>query len=493
MINNKKPSAFAVLKDCKKDFWLTNFIQFFEGFGYFSLIHIFALYLFKYCGFSDADSTFWVGMFTLFISVFLMAMGSVCDIIGLKRTYTIGFAILITGRLILGYGTDFGTGFMDFNQESSGFLIQGGILIMAFGTAFMSPCIQASIRRFTTLRSRATAFNFYYAFMNLGALIAGYFIVDKLREVYGDTDGLQVIVNVGTLFYVLAYILTRFVNEDYYAVPEERVDKKDIVQRRPLQLIGEVVRERAFQKLLIFLCLTLGVRLVFTIQFLVMPQYYTRTSGDDFAIGTIQSLNPFIIIFGLIAAIPFLNKFTTVNLMLYGMAISAFSLVFMAIPAEWYFIFPGIDTLGQAYFVAIVLQIVVFAIGEVLFSPRFSEYVARVAPKDKVASYMSLAGLPMFIAKPINGVIGGLLVGHLCYDGITTKMETGHIGFWQSPEFMWIIYLGMAVISPIAIFFTKKMFESADNDHAIAPDKDKDDKDDSAEENSNEKTSKSAV
>ena len=39
--------------------------------------------------------------------------------------------------------------------------------------------------------------------------------------------------------------------------------------------------------------------------------------------------------------------------------------------------------------------------------------MARVAPKDKVASYMSLAALPMFIAKPINGIIGGLLVAYL--------------------------------------------------------------------------------
>lgn len=89
-----------------------------------------------------------------------------------------------------------------------------------------------------------------------------------------------------------------------------------------------------------------------------------------------------------------------------------------------------------------------------------SEYVARVAPKDKVASYMSLAALPMFIAKPINGIIGGLLVAYLCYDGICAKMDTGHIGFWDSPEFMWTIYLAMAVISPIAIIMTRRTITS---------------------------------
>ena len=59
-----------------------------------------------------------------------------------------------------------------------------------------------------------------------------------------------------------------------------------------------------------------------------------------------------------------------------------------------------------------------------------------------------------------TGIIGGLLVAYLCYDGICAKMDTGHIGFWDSPEFMWTIYLAMAVISPIAIIMTRKTITS---------------------------------
>lgn len=54
----------------------------------------------------------------------------------------------------------------------------------------------------------------------------------------------------------------------------------------------------------------------------------------------------------------------------------------------------------------------------------------------------------------------GLLVAYLCYDGICAKMDTGHIGFWDSPEFMWTIYLAMAVISPIAIIMTRRTITS---------------------------------
>ncbi len=453
-------SEFGVLKECGVNFWLTNFIQFFDGLAYFTIIIVFALFLKDYCGFRDADAPYWVGMYTLFLSLFVFAVGTICDIIGLKRTYLVGFSMLIFGRLVLGLGSDFGMRVLDLSQDNSRYIVIAGIAIMSFGSAFMSPCISTSIRRFTTLRARPTGFNFYYLFMNIGALLAGVAIVDPIRRWLPGPEGLQMVVNFGTCCEIVAFTFTRFINENFYAVPEEKITTSKASSRRPLQLIGEVIRERPFQKLLIFLVLTLGVRLVFTLQFMIMPQYYTRTIGDDFQLGFMNSLNPFIIITGLIVIIPVLKYFSTVKLMIWGMSISALSLILMAIPPECYFIFPGIDTVSQAYFVAIFLQIVIFAFGELLFSPRFTEYVARVAPKDKVASYMSLAGLPMFIAKPVNGVVGGLLVSYMCYDGIAAKIDTGHVSFWCSPEFMWTIYLIMAVISPLAIILTKGMFVS---------------------------------
>lgn len=453
-------AEFGVLRECGRNFWLTNFIQFFDGLSYFTLIIVFTLFLKEYCGFRDADAPYWVGMYTLFVSLFAFAVGTICDIIGLKRTYLIGFALLILGRLFLGMGSDFGLKILNLSQDASRYIVIAGIAIMSFGTSFMGPCITTSIRRFTTLNARPTGFNFYYLFMNIGALLAGVAVVDPLRRLFPGVSGLQMVVNFGTCCEVIAFIFTRFVDENFYAVPEERVTTEKINSRRPLQLIGEVIRERAFRKLVIFLVLTLGVRLVFTLQFMIMPQYYTRTIGDDFPLGFMNSLNPFIIITGLIVIIPILKHFSTVRLMISGMSISALSLVLMVIPPECYFVFPGIDTVSQAYFVAIFLQILIFASGEILFSPRFSEYVARVAPKDKVASYMSLSALPMFIAKPVNGVVGGLLISYMCYDGIAAKIDTGHVSYWMSPEFMWLIYLIMAVISPLAIILTKDMFVS---------------------------------
>lgn len=458
-------SEFKILQHVSRDFWLTNAIQFFDGLQYFSMIVVFTTFLNRYCGFDDANSALWVGLYTLFISAIVFAVGTICDIIGLKRAYAVGFTILLTGRLILGLGTDICTTIFGWSITQSTYVVMGGIFIMSFGTAFMSPVIQTSIRRFTSLETRATGFNFYYLFMNISAWAAGFFIVTELMDRFGEVDGCFMVINFGTLMSAVAFIITRFINEDNYAEPSERM-KKSASQRRPLQLFLEVWKEPAFRKLIIFLILTLGVRIVFTLQFIVMPQYYLRTIADDFDLGFANSLNPMVIVLGLILLIPIVNKYSTVKLMIIGMSISAFSLVFMAVPPEWYYIIPGIETRAQAFFLAIVLQIFIFAFGELLFSPRFIEYVARVAPKDKVASYMSISALPMFIAKPINGVIGGLLVSYFCYDGIAAKMDTGHISFWSSPSFMWTLYLALAIVSPIAIL---KMRNSIASDH---PEKD---------------------
>jgi dipeptide/tripeptide permease len=213
----------------------------------------------------------------------------------------------------------------------------------------------------------------------------------------------------------------------------------------------EVWKESAFQKLLLFLVLTIGVRLVFTHQFLVMPKYYTRVLHSDFELGLANSINPFVIVVGLIVLIPVINRFPTVKLIIVGMAISAASLVVMALPLEWIMKVPGIHNVTQAYLFIIITQILVFAVGELIFNPRFTEYIASVSPPDKVSSYMALSALPAFISKPINGFVSGILISRYCYDGIRPKIETGNVGYGESPEFMWLIYLILAVMSPIAV------------------------------------------
>ena len=194
-------SEFKILKTVSKDFWLTNVVQFFDGMAYFSMITVFVLYLTDYCSFNDADAALWVGLYTLFISAFVFAVGSICDIIGIRRAYLIGFIILITGRLIMGLGPDICP-----TVDSGRLAVMTGILIMSFGTAFMSPVIQTSIRRFSPLNARSTGFNIYYLLMNISAVVANVFLIEFFRKHFGAVDSGFWIINFGTLMVLLGCI-----------------------------------------------------------------------------------------------------------------------------------------------------------------------------------------------------------------------------------------------------------------------------------------------
>ncbi len=443
-------AEFKVLKTASREFWLINAITFFDGLAYFSMVNVITLYLTSNVGFSDADSGAWVGIYTLYITAFVFGVGAVCDVIGIKKSYFIGLVLLICARLGMGAAPKFLGG------ESVRYAVMALLLATSLGTAFMGPIHNTAMRRFTTKENRSTGFNVYYLIMNVGAIFGG-LATDGFRTWLGELDGNLAIMTFGFAMYCISFVCTWLIDEHNYSDPEERNhDPEEALKVRPLKVFTSVWKEKPFRTLVLFLMLTIGVRLVFTHQFLVMPKYYTRVLFSDFGLGVANSINPAIIIVGLILLIPVINRYKTFNLIVVGMTISALSLLFMAVPIQWYFAIPGIHNLTQAYLFVIVAQIVVFACGELLFSPRFTEYIAVVAPKDKVASYMSLSALPMFIAKPINGFISGLLISTYSYDGIRAKIDTGNIGYSESPEYMWMVYFLLAALSPIAVVAMRK-------------------------------------
>jgi proton-dependent oligopeptide transporter, POT family len=446
-------SEFRILKTATREFWLVNGIQFLDSLAYFAMVNVITLYLTTNCGFSDVDSGAWVGYWSLYVTAFVLAVGSICDVIGLRKSFFFGITLMFIARLGLGVSPLLLDG-----ARLQG-VVKGFIILWALATAFMSPIVITGVRKFTTKENRSTGFNMYYLIMNVGAIFAGFAVTDGMRKWLGEIKGNLAIMDFGFAMSLLCFVLVIMMNDKLIPDPSERVLKQKA--DRPLKIFTEVWKQSAFQKLVLFLVLTIGVRLVFTHQFLVMPKYYTRVMFTDFNLGFANSINPIIIVTGLILLIPVINRFSTFKLVVIGMTISAASLVFMVLPIEWLMRVPGVRNLNQAYLFVIYGQILVFAIGELIFSPRFTEYISVVAPKDRVASYMSLSALPMFIAKPLNGFLSGILISKYSYDGIRAKIDSGNISYKQSPGHMWMIYFGLALLSPIAVIAMRRVLTSA--------------------------------
>lgn len=333
------------------------------------------------------------------------------------------------------------------------------LFFTAIGEALMSPAIYTALRRYTNRRTSGTGFNFQYLTMNVGAVMS-YQMFDPLRDNFGNES----IIIVGSFFAVICTIGVFFlrgnieVAEDEECTIIERPEKKPEDREMPWTIMMSVFKEASFWRFMLFLILLLGVKLNFTHQFMIMPKYYDRVLGSLSAIGLLNSINPFIIVFGLILMIPILNKFKVFDLIVVGTTISAVSVFTLIVPGKW---FTGFGlTIEQGYLVTILAQIVIFAIGELIWSPRLSEYTVTIAPKGREGTYMSLAALPMFIAKPLNGWLSGFLLTRYCPKDVMEGIVSGATDFANSPEMMWLILGLISISSPILVVLLRKVIEN---------------------------------
>jgi MFS family permease len=89
---------------------------------------------------------------------------------------------------------------------------------------------------------------------------------------------------------------------------------------------------------------------------------------------------------------------------------------------------------------AVVLSIFVVALGEIVLSPRYYEYVSRLAPPGQQGTYMGFAFVPIGIGSLVGGWLGGRLMHHF---GEVT----------QRPEHVWWAITGIGIGTTLLMWF----------------------------------------
>ncbi|MFH1862388.1 MAG: MFS transporter, partial [bacterium] len=92
----------------------------------------------------------------------------------------------------------------------------------------------------------------------------------------------------------------------------------------------------------------------------------------------------------------------------------------------------------------LLTYVTIYSFGEAVWSSRFLEYVADLAPAGRVGAYMGLAGIPWFMAKFTTGLYSGSMLARFV-------PETGP----HNSGTMWVIYACMALISPVGLILAK--------------------------------------
>jgi MFS family permease len=445
----------------------------------------FVLYLSKDCGLSDIGAGTYIAVWSMILTATTILVGAVCDAIGIKRTLLVGLGMVITARA-----------FIPFLHNLPAVSVLS-FLPHAIGIALMGPVISVGIKRYTTKEGMALGFALFYTLMNVGWAIGGQ-IFDAVRLSFGEhkmwilplvgakVSTYQIIFLVG-LCISIPNVLVLLLMRNNVRMSEEGQVVLDPTPPRPpggtavaawrttvkagqdtARIFSRVISEKSFWVYLFMLSLLVPVRLVFYHFHYTFPKYGIRVLGEGVKIGNIYSvLNPTMIVF-LVPLVGWLTrKISSYKMMLIGTTVSASAIFIATMPVDifaplmhtWF----GDLVLNvwlrvplaqqQPVFLAIIFCVMVFTVGESIWSPRLMQFTAEIAPKGKEGSYISLSYLPYFGAKMIAGPMSGWLLA-------TYVPE--HAPSYPHHYLVWAWIGGMAVLSPLGLIAFHRLFHGAE-------------------------------
>lgn len=438
---------FAVLKETRGEFWALQAVNVLDCTAYFAMFNIIVLSLSKDFGFSDTDAGYIFTVFASATTLFLFLSGVLTDWLGIKRAMLVSMTGLMLTRvgMVVAALTTEGT------VRTA--LVIGSLFMMAPFMAMLQTVFQAANKRFTTKRSRGAGFNLWYLFMNVGAAGGG-FLVDILYLKFGlpryHIFTFGVLTGLISIVVILAFIHK---TDQLYGPDEEPAEQEEEkVKKNPWEIVKAVFGESVFWRFTALITLLLGVRSVFLYLGLLHPKFWTRVIGEDAAIGTLQALNPILVIIGLIVLIPILNKFSVYKMLVYGAIITSTAMFIQAIPP-----FGGLS-LGDYTYINAGVFLLVLTVGEIIWSPRLQEYTAAIAPEGQEGTYLGLSMVPYFLAKTIVGLVSGHMLARWCPEGIGDGLRAGTVAFVDSPYMMWLILAVIAMGGALSALFLRGWF-----------------------------------
>ncbi len=454
-------SKFSVLRNAKRELWLTFLIKFLIYTAYSITNKTLVLWLSKDLGFSDQAAGALVGwVWAPTMTVFTLLAGSVTDAIGLRRTFFIGVAICTFARSVMILTTN------------PALALICGVLPLAVGEALGTPVLLAATRVYSTTAQRSMAFSIIYAIMNVGYFVAGY-VFDLIRSLdlhlslggFHPTPHQQLfLVSLGleVVLFPTIYFLRRNAERPADAVAKTQAATTDVAPTigqtlrksaaDTITLFHRLIGQSGFYRLLLFFVFIGFLKALFLQVDYVFPKFGDRVMGLHAPVGKIAGINAIIIIVLAPVVGALTQRIASYRMVVIGSIICAAGVFIMALPTDW-FVPAANSAFGRAlghgylgltgpvhpYYIMSAIYLTIFSIGEAFYSPRVYEYAAAIAPPGQEASYASLAYLPFLVGKLLVGT-GGWLLAAFC-------PEQGP----RQPATMWFIFGCAAAVAPIGL------------------------------------------
>ncbi len=363
-----------------RTFWIANILELFERFSFYGSKIVLAVFLAETVGLGPFGVSL-VGLYGFAVYFLPIVAGPFVDRYGFKKSLAACFAIFSLGYFLIGLsGLPMGRPFVAAVGAKT--WVVCALLVTAIGGSLIKPCIVGTVARTTTHETKALGYSIYYTLVNFGGWL-GPVLASQVRVSLGIA---QVLVGAS-----LTSLLLFFATLVFFKEPEGAPETEG-------RTLGKVIRDAALVfrnvRFIGFLVIFSGFWVMFWQVYDLFP-FYVRDVLKVERFELIGSLEAFSVIFLTVPVAALMKKMRAVPQMTVGLAVGSCSWLLLIFWQSW-----------QAAAAAMFL----LALGEVMQAPRYYEYVADLAPKDQVGTFMGFAFLPIALGALLAGPLGGFLL-----------------------------------------------------------------------------------
>ena len=403
-------SLTNVLKRYPTTFWVANMMELFERWAWYGFYIIFALYLTNSTdegalGFTQTQKGLIMGIGTAFLYLLPIVTGALSDRIGYRKTLVIAYTIYTIVFLLI----------PNFKSFVSVFAIY---LMLAIGAALFKPIIAATVTKTTDAQTSSIGFGIFYMMVNIGGFI-GPFVTGFVRKYSWDYVFYSSAAVIAVNFILVAF---------FYKEPIQKNKGEKQTYSFSEQfghIFGNIGKALSDWRFALFLFIISGFWTMYMQFYMTLPVFidqWVSTAGlYNFInhywpwlahqLGTTAGTIPteyllnmdagYIILFQIVIS-AIVMRYKPLSTMIAGILIASIGLGLSLATQNGQFI---------------IVALLVFSVGEMMSSPKITEYIGRIAPSDKTALYIGCSYIPVALGNLFAGIVSGKV-----YQNISDKI-----------------------------------------------------------------------
>jgi POT family proton-dependent oligopeptide transporter len=368
----------------ERPFWVANVSELFERLSYYAAFASIARYLHETLNFRVEQASSLTGLFGGLVWFLAAFGGTLADRLGFRRSLSLAYFILSCAYFLLG---SIGSPWLAPVRNAIPLVVLVAILLMlpALGIALVKPCVVGTTARASKENVRSIGYSIYYTLVNIGGA-AGPYVASWVHQHMRVENVFRVAaLSVFAMFFAVLL---------FFKEPSRSGDTQTVSFAQAARNFGTVLSNPRF---MLFLLIFSGYWIVYWQEFIILPVYIHEYVNPHTDTELLLITGPLTVI-SLQMAVSFITRrmpaFRAITL---GTLMSGLAWIILIVH----------PTVPMA-----IATLVAVSLGEITQSPRYYEYISRLAPPGQQGTYMGFAFLPIGIGSLVGGSFGGKLLHH---------------------------------------------------------------------------------